>query len=59
MAWSLKCSECGAKESFFDSKDITYNKWYIIAWLIKENEPLVVCPNCDYKKPNSRKKKSK
>jgi UDP-N-acetylmuramyl tripeptide synthase len=54
MAWKVNCSECGTKESFGDVKDITYAKWRVIAWALPDNEPVVLCPECEYGKPNKK-----
>ena len=55
--WNVVCIECGKKESFGDSKDVTYAKWTILAWIVDKNEPRVVCDQCDY--GDSKKKNKK
>jgi hypothetical protein len=47
----IECNECGTKESFEDSKAITYARWKIIAWNVKTGDPKCVCNKCEYKKP--------
>lgn len=57
MAWKVECCECGEKQSFNDTKDISYAKWRVLAWLLHKNEPLVVCPDCEYNQPKKTKDK--
>lgn len=46
--WTLECMECGKKENFVDVQDISHSHWKIIAWNVKENEPVLVCNKCEY-----------
>jgi hypothetical protein len=48
VQWKITCAECGKKGSFGDEKDISHAKWKIIAWRVKESEPLCVCEKCEY-----------
>ena len=52
----VQCVECGKKESFVDSKDITHARWQIVAWIVESCEPRVVCNECDFGKPKKKKK---
>ena len=56
MAIKVTCIECGKKETFGDSKDITYAKWKILAWIVDTNEPRVVCNGCEYGDAKKKKK---
>lgn len=46
--YNLECNMCKKQESFNDAKDITYRHWTILAWLVHDNRPLVVCSKCEY-----------
>lgn len=45
---NLKCAVCDKTESFNDVRDITSMHWSILAWQLHLNQPLVVCPKCEY-----------
>lgn len=56
----LNCCVCEKPESFVDEYDIKQMKWQIIAWIVHENLPRVVCNKCDYPpKELEKTKKSK
>lgn len=54
MAWSVECNVCKKRDKFGDAKDIQFARWRIIAWNVKNGEPLVVCPECEYGKPKEK-----
>jgi hypothetical protein len=55
--WEVECAECGAKNSFSDTHDISHAHWTILAWKLPEGDPLVVCDKCEYGKPKKKEKK--
>jgi len=42
----LQCCECETKQKFVDVKDITFQKWRIIAWNVSASLPIVACSKC-------------
>ena len=40
------CTYCDRKDSFGDYKDITYNRWHIVAWNVADGFPIVCCDKC-------------
>lgn len=46
--YNLECDMCKKKESFHDVHDITSTHWTILAWIVQDNRPLVVCSKCEY-----------
>lgn len=54
MAWKITCMECGKKETFVDSKDVTFHRWIILAWGVPSGEPKCVCDECDYGKSKEK-----
>ena len=59
MKWRLECLECGKKESFGDTHDISQSKWRILAWNVKTAEPMCVCEKCEYIPVSQPVKKTK
>ena len=51
MARKIKvsCKQCEKTDSFVDTQDINYSKWKIIGWNINENEPICLCPSCEWR----------
>ena len=47
--WTIKCSQCGKAGSFEDAKDVTQSRWKIIAWNVKNGEPICRCYECEKK----------
>lgn len=58
MSWKVKCCECGETNTFGDEKDIRFTKWRVLAWLLHKNEPLVICPDCEYGKPKKKNERT-
>lgn len=50
VRWTIECICCKKKELFNDDKDIKFAKWRILGWNIEKNEPICVCPKCEYRK---------
>lgn len=46
--YNIKCSYCDKKESFNDTKDITFAKWKILGWNVDPVEPICICNKCEY-----------
>lgn len=55
----VECIVCNKSESFADNKDITYNKWNILAWDVGTGEPICVCTKCDYPPENKEEENVK
>ena len=42
----LQCCECETKKKFVDAKDVTFQKWRIVAWNVSTANPIVACNKC-------------
>ena len=42
----LQCCECETKKKFVDAKDVTFQKWRIVAWNVSTANPIVACDKC-------------
>ena len=53
----LQCCECETKKKFVDAKDVTFQKWSIIAWNVSTSNPTIVCTKCilPWEKPRHTK----
>jgi len=46
--YEVVCDGCGKKNSFGDTKDITYAKWRVISWTLPSGNPRCICSTCEY-----------
>ena len=48
MVWKSECCLCQKKMTFNDVRDISQAHWKIIAWIVPDGSPRVVCNKCNY-----------
>jgi hypothetical protein len=49
--WELECEVCKKIEHANDTYDISQLHWTVLAWIVPDGNPRVVCPKCEYGKP--------
>jgi len=46
--YRIKCMVCGKSGTFADEKDIQQSHWRVVAWDVKNGDPMCVCDKCEY-----------